>query len=625
MKKIYSFLIFSISLLLVTGCSKDWLEREPTLILDGTTVWNDPTSATGVLANIYDRLPVHYDLNTYGPMADYDEGMWSGSSNNDRNNIISYPFNKWSLWNYDLIRDINQSLEDLEKSTKLNATQKAQYNAELRFLRAYDYFEMVKRMGGVPLVTSLLVYDFNGDPSYLQQPRNKEEEVYDYIASEIDAIKDNLGNDQSVTRANKYTALALKSRAMLYAASIAKYNNKSGFTPLKTSGGEVGISASRANEYYTKSLEASREIINNGPYALYDINPSKGENFYEAVNSKSANTEVIWVKDYKVPGKNTSFAYNNFPRSIREDNLSSSNITPTLNLVESFEYLDGTNGSLKGVGTGSNTAAGQSDWIFYDKPEDIFAGKDARLYGTVLYPGSTFKGLQLDMQAGVYVWNAEANKYDRIEGQNLNTFYTDGKVLTGSGGPSRNINEVSNSGFYIRKFLDPTPGSSTRGLGSAAWWVKFRIGEIYLNAGEAAFELGLTGDALTYINAVRNRAGFGPNSLDATTLTFERIQNERRVELAFEDHRVWDLIRWREAHELWNGAPAQVNPDASMFALYGYRIIRPGHPNDGKIVYDKFVAPRFQAPRLFQLGNYYGEIDQAVRDNNPTIVKNPYH
>src|SRR5690606_21617722 len=109
------------------------------------------------------------------------------------------------------------------------------------------------------------------------------------------------------------------------------------------------------------------------------------------------------------------------------------------------------------------------------------------------------------------------------------------------------------------------------------------------------------------------------------TLTFERIQNERRVELAFEDHRVWDLIRWREAHELWNGAPAQVNPDASMFALYGYRIIRPGHPNDGKIVYDKFVAPRFQAPRLFQLGNYYGEIDQAVRDNNPTIVKNPYH
>ena len=92
----------------------------------------------------------------------------------------------------------------------------------------------------MPIITEQLIYDYSGDPSYLQRPRAKEEEVYDFIASEVDAIKDSLSNDGSVSRANKYTALALKSRAMLYAGSIAKYNNLMP-SPIKTPGGEVGI------------------------------------------------------------------------------------------------------------------------------------------------------------------------------------------------------------------------------------------------------------------------------------------------------------------------------------------------------------------------------------------------
>src|SRR5207302_6319089 len=113
---------------------------------------------------------------------------------------------------------------------RLTATDKKQFTAEFRFIRAYMYFELVKRMGGVPLVTKQLIYDYSGDASSLQQPRNKESEVYDFIGSEMDAIKADLGNISSSTgvpsnsRANKYTALALKSRAMLYAGSLAKYN-----------------------------------------------------------------------------------------------------------------------------------------------------------------------------------------------------------------------------------------------------------------------------------------------------------------------------------------------------------------------------------------------------------------
>jgi hypothetical protein len=409
---------------------------------------------------------------------------------------------------------------------------------------------------------------------------------------------------------------------MLYAGSIAKYNNEPGFTNSSLPGGEVGISISKAFEYYQKSLDASIEIINNGGYSLYKTNPNPGENFYDVIVNKNGNTEVIMATDYlKSQGRRHTFTFNNIPRSLFEEaGQGSSNISPSLNLVESFEYLDGTAGTLKGVGTGSNTAAGQANWIFYSNPQDIFANKDARLYGTVMYPGSSFAGKPLKMQTGVYVWNATANKYDRVEGA-LNSNHTDGKTLTGLDGPHRTTTFVSNTGFYLRKYIDATPGASTLAAQSDTWWVLFRLGEIYLNAAEAAFELGLSADALNYINKIRERAGFPANSL--SSLTIQKIQNERRVELAFEDHRLWDVIRWRIADKIWDGTTT--NTETNIYALYPYRIVRPGHPDDGKYVFDKIVAPRFKVPRFFRPGNYYSSIAQNVLDNNSKIIPNPFH
>jgi hypothetical protein len=316
---------------------------------------------------------------------------------------------------------------------------------------------------------------------------------------------------------------------------------------------------------------------------------------------------------------------------MREDNLSSSSLCPTLNLVEAFEYLDGTDGALKGVGTGTNTAAGQTNWIFYSKLRDIFANKDARLYGTVVYPGTIFKGVDVSMQAGVYVWNATAGKYDRTETNTLGGLFTtgtgaDGKLLTGLGGPTRGVDETSNTGFYMKKFIDPATLSSARGVGSDIAWPRFRYGEVLLNAAEAAFELGGAtnlNDAVTWVNLIRKRAGFGANSLTTATLTFAKLVNERRVELAFEDHRVYDLNRWRLAHTTWNGSTSSTS--SMMYALFPYRVIRPGHPNDGKYVFDKIAAPKFVSARFFQLTNYYSAIDQNVLDNNPLIIKNPVH
>jgi starch-binding outer membrane protein, SusD/RagB family len=609
--------IFIIALLatMIASCD-DWLERKPTNVLTDEQVWNDPDLILGVLSNFYDRLPAHVSLTAGWPeMAAYDEAMWSGLSNNNfLNNYVNYPTTRWTYWDYGLIRDINLSIDKIgTESTELTDTEKTQFIAELRFIRAFVYFEMVKRMGGVPLVTTQLIYDFSGNVGPLQVARSKESEIYDFIASEVDEIKDQLSNAGSKTRANKYTALALKSRSMLYAGSIAKYNNLLA-SPITTTGGEVGIPASRADEYYQKSLDASSEIINNGPYTLYEKSPDKGVNFYEAITAKTNNTEVIWVQDFLVAAdKRHAFAYDNIVRSIREDNLGSSAIAPSLNLVEAFEYLDGSPGDLK------TRTADNSDYIYYDKPEDIFANKDARLYGTVIYPGATFKGSRIEMQAGVMVWDPAANRYNQVEGA-LNSTHGDGKLLTALAGPHRSEQDVSNTGFYLRKYVDSTPQSSTRGVRSDTWWVRFRLGEIYLNAAEAAFELGQ--DGLPYVNRVRERAGFGPNSL--TTLTIDRIRNERRVELAFEDHIVWDRNRWRITHLMWNGDVN--NSDANVRALYPYRVIRPGDPaRDGKYVFEKIRSPRFGAPRFFRLENYYSFIPQNAINNNPKLVRNPFH
>jgi hypothetical protein len=630
MKNSFAFLLFLILAGGFGSCKKDaLLNTDSQTIFTDEQIWKDPKLITAVLANLYDRMPKFANLTVdfYPNFTTFDEAIWSGLNNNDlevRNNLITYGFDRWRIWDYTYITDINTAIQNIEQSASVEVTAnlKKQYIAELRFLRAYHYFELVKRMGGVPIVTKVVMYDGKTDISSFQQPRNKESEVYDFIGNEVDEIKDQLANAASKRRANKFAALALKSRAMLYAGSLAKYNNSAGNTNSSLPNGEVGIPAAKAVEYYQKSLDASLEIIANGGYSLYRVNPNLGENFYEALMNKNGNTEVIMATDYlKSQGRRHTFTFNNIPRSLFEEGgQGSSSISPSLNLVESYEYLDGTAGNLKGVGTGSNTAAGQAAWIFYDKLEDIFANKDARMYGTIIYPGTSFASKPLRIQAGVYVWNATANKYDRVEGA-LNSNHTDGKLLTGLDGPHRSTTFVSNTGFYVRKYLDATPGASTLASQSETWWVVFRLGEIYLNAAEAAFELGDVSQALSFVNKIRERAGFPPNSL--TDLTLARLQNERRVELAFEDHRLWDVIRWRIADKIWDGTTSSTN--ANMYALYPYRIVRPGHPNDGKYVFDKIVAPRFRAPRFFRPGNYYSSIAQDVLSNNPKLIPNPFH
>jgi hypothetical protein len=131
------------------------------------------------------------------------------------------------------------------------------------------------------------------------------------------------------------------------------------------------------------------------------------------------------------------------------------------------------------------------------------------------------------------------------------------------------------------------------------WFVNFRFAEIILIAAEASMELGNQSDAVMYINQIRSRAGIQP----LTSVTLDDIVRENRVEFAFENHRYWDLKRWRLAHILWNGIEG--DPNATHYALFPYVINQPGNPANGKWVFDKQKAHMSVYPRYFQMKNYY--------------------
>jgi hypothetical protein len=319
---------------------------------------------------------------------------------------------------------------------------------------------------------------------------------------------------------------------------------------------------------------------------------------------------MIFAKDFAT-GKVHGFTYDNVVRSFRSDIEGSSMVSPSLSLVESYEYLDGTKGTLRDKDANGN-------YIAYSSLSDIFANKDGRLYGTVVYPGSSFRAQPVDIQAGVAEW---VNGAYRLRVGNLGSVFTDGKKLTGFDGPRDNDQYVSNTGFYLRKFVSENPQDGVRPSLASNWWAWFRLGEIYLNAAEAAFELNKP-EAKDYINKLREvHGGFPANSI--ATLTTDIIRNERRIELAFEDHRYFDLKRWRIAHLVWNGSETDAN--AVVWGLYPYRVVRPGHADDGKYVFQRTRPTRFRRARFFQMSNYYSSIDQAVINNNPKIVRNPFH
>jgi len=608
MKRILKYVfIICLSCTFTIGCS-DFLEQEPDNILTNEDVFSDWNMIQSVLANYYGRVKWGQHVANDWQYIYLDEAC---NSSGGPDHTRDFGDAHWRVFDYGLIRHVNEFLVGVrsEAADHMDPQDRNQVEGEARFLRAWTYFNMARAMGGMPIVgDEVFEYTQGMDITPLQIPRSTEAEIYDYIINECTEIFEMMpkGHTANAARANAWTALALKARAAVYAGSLAKYNNLMG-DPIRTSGGEVGIPADKAQEYYNIALTTSQKIIAESGYSLYNLNANKGMNFYEATSVKDNNTEVMWTTDYKYPGNAHQFTTRNIPRSVRED-MDGTIITPILNLVEAFEYAEERNGTLR-------TSDENGEYVFYDNAQDIFANKDARLYGTVIYPGSAFKGNEIVFQAGRKyldngVWRSEVGDIDSYD--------DDGDLITHENGPTTtNDMNINKTGFNIRKFIDETPGAATRGRGSEMWFINFRYAEILLIAAEAAMELGRP-EAVGYINHVRERAGIQP--LESVTL--DDIMQERRVEFAFENHRFWDLKRWRKAHTIWNGIEG--DPQATHYALFPYKVNEPGHPADGKWVFDKQEAHMSVYPRFFQMRNYYNFLDQDWINRNPTLVKNPY-
>ncbi len=608
MKKIFKYiLVLSIFIMFNSSC-KDFLEQEPDNILTNENVFKDWNMVQSVLANYYGRVSWGQHLTDDFQYIYLDEACNSSGGPDNTQNFGSA---HWRVYDYGLIRNINQFLAGVrsEAASGINTAQRNQVEGEARFLRAWTYFNMAKGLGGMPIVgDEVFSYTAGMDIAPLQIPRSTEAEIYDYIIKECTEIFELMpkGKTTNSARANAWTALALKARAAIYAGSLAKYNNLMN-EPIRLPGGEVGIPANKAQEYYNIALTTSQKIIAESGYGLYTRKADKGVNFYEATSVKENNNEVMWARDYKYPGNAHQFTTRNIPRSVRED-MDGTIITPILNLVEAFEFINDRNGAL-------TTQTSTGEYIYYNNARDIFANKDPRLYGTVIYPGSIFKGKEISFQAGRKflqngVWMTETATIGTMDAQ--------GNVITDENGPTTtNDMNVNKTGFCIRKFVDETVGAGTRGRGSEMWFVNFRYAEILLIAAEAAMELGRE-EAVGYINQIRTRAGIQPLS----SVTLEDIIQERRVEFAFENHRYWDLKRWRKAHLIWNGIAN--DPQATHYALFPYKVNQPGHEAHGKWVFDKQKAHMSVHPRFFQLQNYYNFLEQDWVNRNPKLVKNPF-
>ncbi|MBD1260558.1 RagB/SusD family nutrient uptake outer membrane protein [Maribacter polysiphoniae] len=627
MKK-YIFLAGIITML-AWSCTKndeEFLDRPPSSLLTQDQIFKDPSAVLSVLGDLYNRYEDFGRLDDWASVAQFNVAYWSEVGRYQEFQNDGWGYGSWGIWDYGYIREINLFLERCEEATELEESLKARFLAEGRFLRASYYFEMVKRMGGVPLILESETYDFSGDASYLQHPRETEAAIYDFVIGEADALKDILPTDvNSKSRATKGAVLAMKARAALYAGSIAKYGTT---TPqVSLPGNEVGIPASMADGYYTQALSAAEAIINGdaGAYGLYTKKPNLSENFEALFYDKANNPEAIFVEDYKVgAGKIHYFTGWNQPRYGAEEE-EGGRINPSLQLVQSFEMLDGTYAPLE------NEVGGNP--VYYDNIDDIFQNRDARLAGTVILPGSTFKSKPVDIWAGVVLADGSIVSGDSRGQEKTLPGATEQVQVVGFDGPIDGLEFTAQSGFYIRKYQDPNTGSGRRGTQSDVWFIRYRYGEVLLNAAEAAFELAQPDVAAGYLNELRARAGITV-PLTGADVSFDKIAHERYVELAFEGLHFFDLKRWRLAHVVLDGNPISETEvtqnigvaskrETQPYSIWPYRYHNPGDPNDGKWLYKTLRLSRITGADRFQLGNYYSEIGQDLINNNPKLVRNP--
>lgn len=524
--------IFLVILILfgVFSC-KDSLRLHPLNEYDSQAVWNgeDASLIRTFVNGLYLQLPEGFKGNRR--LASYcDEALLTFNYNTESVNksLMSpsayYDFddNGQSCGNYTWanvyknIRGCNIFFDNIEAATGVTDDERNELKGEVHFLRGFYYQLLVSMYGGVPLITK--AYTLGED---FAAPRNTYAECIKFISDECDSAADLLPLEATDKgRATKGAALALKSRALLFAASDL-HNSNASWAASYANPELVGYVDADRTARWQAAKDAAQAVMDLGIYHLYKPDPQPGDNIaqnYDDIFLQKENPEHIFVKYFI-----TKNQINNIARYLAPNGWHCySGDAPTQQMVDAYQMKDGSTFS----------------WSNALEAAHPYENREPRFYASILYDGAYFRQRPPDVQgsdttgryqAGPFEkWNAQTGKVDVVQG--LDTRQSPFEDWNGS-----------YTGYTMLKFLDPAVDGTHSYQDNP--WIFFRYAEILLNYAEACIGLGQESLGREYINMIRKRAGL-PDINSSGQQLVQDLRYERRIEFAFEGRRFFDVRRW---------------------------------------------------------------------------------
>lgn len=677
--KNYKYILLVFSFLFMGACQD--LDIPPTNILTDEDIYNE-AGIKAYMVGLYNHLPMDdFNVSQEGDKGGYynwNNIVWpmlsTGETGNRNNTGIYIPEKGYWSQGYQIIRQANTLIQNLPAYIgQLDGAES--WIAEARFIRAYVYFQLTKRYGGIPLIEKPqpLPQGENSESS-LWVARNSHEESYDFILADLDYAIENMTAKSAAGRANKYVAAALKSRVANFAGSIARYGQKYNYSVEGVM--LCGIPEARANNYFQQAWDAS-VIVEKGGYKLLQAEGGPTEDNFANIWQKADDSpESIFIRQYDYINYRHSFDAVYCPPRMTTTYGDRYNVT--LDWVELFDGLpiNPATGKIR-------TTDDDNNYIVFNTSRELFQNAEPRLRASILLPGNTYKGIELDIRRGIIKETVDPSekiqKMSIDDGQNTQSYSTTGgsfwkdNILettenitqqkpyelangvklnkNGMDGPANGGSNNTITGFHGRKWLsmDLTVGA-TKLHESHQTWIDIRYAEVLLNRAEAAIELSQNGvatyggknmidDAYESINKIRTRAGADLLSssgelstapayekgagkggfVQAPNRALQILRVERYKELAFEHKIYWDLRRWFTFDtQIYNYRRRMLNP--FLFAK-GATVNENGNP-EGKYIYDARVSERANNNLTFATKYYYEKIPDGQIKTNPLLKQN---
>lgn len=554
--------LFLSGLLLVISSCIDQLDIAPDGRLTLDEIFEDNEKVAAFLNSIYIHIPKKgkteyhgrgpvvwcddaWDADEFRPGAwgsDQSGLMYAGNVDANHTPIRWYAENihYWDTY-WEAIQKCNIFLSRIDEAAVTNDANRRRWKAEAQILRAWFYAELL-RWHGTSIPISKEPYSYNQDFSELE--RKSYYEVVQFILEDCnEAINTaqlpwRITSSAEAGRVTKALAEAIKSRMILYAASTL-YNegnnywqeaytvNKQSLQQLKSSGYELY----KEVNYPAVYLSADAHF---GPLEESKRKHAAIYNEYFTNEMRYATDPVDKETIYQDWRNHQGALYNleGPAQGVR------SGPNPSQEIVDAYETIDGItilNLDNPYADARHTTPNFNPANTLYNE-QDPYQNRDPRFYASVYYNGSKRKAFWPFAET---VGSFE--NYPAAQGNRVRTIAT--YVGEPRSGIHINSRHQTRTGYYIRKFLHPTSGNDN--VIHGARWKHFRLGEVILNFAEAAAEHGQLEEARTAVNEIRQRAGIPnlPTGLSKDELIL-RIRNERRIELAFEEYRYFDVRRW---------------------------------------------------------------------------------